>query len=99
MEYPEYQEPENTFETLESACDGVAEDPIRYLRPHPTDCDSFISCQWLGGRRYYPHVLSCPPTTEFDRRLMICNFADRRCQKKKNNFQILSPVAGERYKV
>jgi len=24
------------------------DDPTRYLVPHPTDCNKFVSCQWLG---------------------------------------------------
>ena len=54
------------------------DDPIRYLVPHPTDCNKFVSCQWLGGKRFKPNVMSCPSTTGFDNDLSICNFG--RCR-------------------
>ena len=37
---------------LSEVCRGVSADLSRYLRPHPTDCTKFVSCQWLGGERF-----------------------------------------------
>merc|ERR1712098_536896 len=55
------------------------DDPTRYLVPHPTDCNKFVSCQWLGGEKFKPNVMLCPVTTQFDHDLSICNFG--RCRK------------------
>ena len=38
--------------SLSEVCRGVSADLSRYLRPHPTDCTKFVSCQWLGGERF-----------------------------------------------
>jgi len=65
---------ERSAVSLEEVCQSVSVEPNRYLRPHPTDCNKFISCQWLGGNRFRPHVMVCPPTVGFDGGLMICNF-------------------------
>jgi len=65
--------------SLSEVCRGVSADLSRYLRPHPTDCTKFVSCQWLGGERFRPHVMVCPPTVRFDGDLMICNYG--RCVK------------------
>ena len=63
---------------LASVCSPVAEDLARYLVAHPTDCTKFISCQWLGGERFRPHVMVCPLSVEFDSNLGICNY--RQCE-------------------
>merc|ERR1712110_963817 len=58
---------------LEDACEGVAEDPIRYDRPHPTRCDKYIRCLLVGYRRYSPIVMTCgAPGTIYNSKLSIC---------------------------
>ena len=77
---------------LSTVCNEVSKAPDRYLVPHPSDCSKFVSCQWLGGMKYKPNVMSCPPTTLFDGGLMICNFG--MCEYRKRRNLNLLPSSG-----
>ena len=62
----------------------MAEQPHNYLVPHPSDCTKFYSCQNLGWRGgWIAHLMDCPATTGFDKKLRICNYikALPRCSK------------------
>ncbi|CAL1532903.1 unnamed protein product [Lymnaea stagnalis] len=41
----------------------------------PLSCDHFIICMPGNWMDVPPHVMACPPGTQFDNRLKICNFA------------------------
>lgn len=64
--------------SLRAVCQDVWQHPHLYMVPHPSDCSKFVSCQWLGGSKYLPQVMLCPPRTFYDREVMVCNI--RTCQ-------------------
>ncbi|XP_040567740.2 LOW QUALITY PROTEIN: SCO-spondin-like [Lepeophtheirus salmonis] len=73
--------------TREDLCKGVEGSPENYLIPHPLDCTKFYSCQSLGPNQgYRAHLMDCPFSTGFDKKLKICNFIQSlpRCKDKSS---------------
>ena len=55
-------------------CSQVAEQPDKYLVPHPSDCTKYYSCQNNGRRGgWIAYLMDCPATTGFDKKLRVCN--------------------------